>query len=690
MLVCLVPALLASVLLIFSDFRERSKLLNSQALTLARATISAVDRELQRMQSNLVVLATSPHLERGELALFREQVAKVQQATGAINFVLTQPSGQMVVNLLSAPDAKLPMHGNPKLIESVVVTGRPQISDLFVANFSAQPVIVVAVPVFRGAELVYVLTGGFSPKSLGQILLDQNYPTGWIGALVDGRRLIVARTHQANRFIGSKTPVAATLDLEMEGSVEARTLEGIDVTTSFTQSKTTGWTVILGVPKSQLLAPLWRYVAVAAGLVAVLLMAGVGAAAWIGGHIAKTVTDLNAPAAALASGEPLVIPKLYFSEAEQLAGALLTSGEILRQARTDLVAGEQRLRGILQSAMDGIITVDEEQRVVLFNAAAVAMFGWGVEEAMGRPLTQFIPSRFAAAHSEHMKRFALGGTSRRRMGLQGEILGLRKNGEEFPIEASISQIEEGERRFFTVILRDVSEQLASRRALERSNVDLRHFAFVASHDLKGPLRTISGFVNLLERGYSSQLGPKGMELLGRTGKAAHRLEQMTDGLLLIAQVEGKAAMLVPLDCNVLVREALMLLQAPIHDAGASIEVDPLPTVMGVTGQLEHVFLNLLANAIKFRSDKPLVIKIRANREGDTWTISISDNGLGIDTAHQDMIFQVFGRLHGAQKYEGVGIGLALCRRIMERHGGKVWVESSEGEGSTFRLSLAAA
>jgi light-regulated signal transduction histidine kinase (bacteriophytochrome) len=240
------------------------------------------------------------------------------------------------------------------------------------------------------------------------------------------------------------------------------------------------------------------------------------------------------------------------------------------------------------------------------------------------------------------------------------------------------------------VLRDISERVKAQQALERSNEELRQFAFVASHDLKGPLRSIGGFAQLVEREYGSKLDARGIDLLRRMSRAAARMERLTDDLLLLAQVEAEAPALVPVACGVVIDEVMQLLEQPIREAGATVTARNLPTVMGNRDELVHLFLNLLSNAVKYRGAQAPAVTVSAERRGGDWVISVADNGIGIDAGHLERIFDVFSRLHRLDEYEGTGIGLALCRKIATRHGGSIRAESAPGRGSTFHVTLKAA
>ncbi|MFH1533096.1 MAG: ATP-binding protein [Pseudomonadota bacterium] len=226
--------------------------------------------------------------------------------------------------------------------------------------------------------------------------------------------------------------------------------------------------------------------------------------------------------------------------------------------------------------------------------------------------------------------------------------------------------------------------------LQRSNAELSQFAYVASHDLQEPLRTISSFVQLIETRYSEQADDKGLEYIHFTVDAARRMKTLIDDLLELSRVETTSQNFAPTSSVEAVHQVLGLLSESIRETGAEVVIPgDLPRVDADPTQLAQLFQNLIGNAIKFRrAEVPPRIEIRADRVDDLWTFQVSDNGIGLDLANVDRIFKMFQRLHARDAYPGTGIGLAICRKIVERHGGRIWVESEPGQGSTFSFTLA--
>jgi PAS domain S-box-containing protein len=226
------------------------------------------------------------------------------------------------------------------------------------------------------------------------------------------------------------------------------------------------------------------------------------------------------------------------------------------------------------------------------------------------------------------------------------------------------------------------------RELERSNEELQQFGYVVSHDLQAPLRRVKSYLELLEQHRGDQLDATAREYVGSALDGTEQMQEMIRALLDLSRVETRGREFAPTDTRVVLDRALKSLEQEIKESDVEVTHDPLPTVMADEAQLNQLFQNLIDNAIKFRREGiPPRVCVSAEREDDEWVFSVADNGIGIDPEQADRIFQIFQRLHTEEEYPGTGIGLALCKRIVERHGGRIWVESEVGEGSTFTFTL---
>ena len=226
-------------------------------------------------------------------------------------------------------------------------------------------------------------------------------------------------------------------------------------------------------------------------------------------------------------------------------------------------------------------------------------------------------------------------------------------------------------------------------ALERSNAALNEFALVASHDLQEPLRLVAGYTELLEQRFSAQLGPDGTRYLNFAADGARRMQALIVDLLAYCQVGAATLALAEVDVQGIAENATKDLQASIAEAGGHVTILELPTLPGDARQLHSLFLNLIGNAIKYRGDAPPQVDISAVRKGNHYCFAVADNGIGIEPRFARRIFDMFQRLHSRSKYAGTGIGLSICRKVVEAHGGQIWVEPGKPGGSIFRFTLPA-
>jgi PAS domain S-box-containing protein len=368
----------------------------------------------------------------------------------------------------------------------------------------------------------------------------------------------------------------------------------------------------------------------------------------------------------------------------------------LSRSLRDLRTGEARKDAMLRSALDGVVVMDHDGRIVDVNAATEHAFATTRDQLVGRRVADLmVPPRLRDAHTNGLARFLETGTGPL-LGRRVEMAAQGRDGGEFPIEIAITPIPmaEGEPPLFIAFLRDISQRKEAEealahhvRALARSNADLEQFAYVASHDLQEPLRGVTGFASLLARRYKGRLDAQADEFIAFIEQGAARTQELIRDLLEYSVVGRREESRTRVEVKASVERALAHLKPAIDATGAQIATGPLPAVVASDVELTQVFQNLLSNAIKFHGAEPPRVEVDAERLDGSWHFRVRDHGIGLDPKFSDRIFRLFQRLHGRDDFDGNGIGLAICRKIVESHGGRIWVEAAPGAGATFHFTL---
>ncbi|NIP72957.1 MAG: PAS domain S-box protein [Gammaproteobacteria bacterium] len=354
---------------------------------------------------------------------------------------------------------------------------------------------------------------------------------------------------------------------------------------------------------------------------------------------------------------------------------------------------ERFFHQVLEAAPDAMVVVDNGGRIVLVNHMAERMLGYSRSELVGQPVEMLVPERFRRRHPRH--RDAYGRDPRPRyMGEGRELSARRKDGTELPVELSLIPVHAEGQQLVTVGVRDVTERHRVRetlehhaRELERSNAELEQFAYVASHDLQEPLRMVASYAQLLQRRYMDRLDEDAQEFIGYMVDGATHMQDLINDLLAYSRVGTRGKPFSVTRASMAVQRALGNLHRLIEDSGAKAIVGELPELVADEAQLVQLFQNLIGNGIKFRGEAPPVVRVGCERGDGEFRFYVRDDGIGIDPKFAERVFLLFQRLHGKREYPGTGIGLAICKRIVERHAGRIWVESRPGSGSTFWFTI---
>jgi PAS domain S-box-containing protein len=356
----------------------------------------------------------------------------------------------------------------------------------------------------------------------------------------------------------------------------------------------------------------------------------------------------------------------------------------------------QLFAALLESAPDAMVVSDITGAIVFANSQAERVFGYPRDELLGQPVTRLFPDNL---HGQ------LTTDAGAQLMTSVESDGLRSDGTRVPVEVKLSPLQTEDGPLLTSAIRDITDRKKAEeeirrlnldlerrveertKELARSNADLEQFAYVTSHDLQEPLRAVASYTQLLARRYRDRLDGDALRFVDRTGAAVNRMQALIRELLGYARLGTGGEPAAPTDCEEVLREVLEDLQTAVSEAEAAVTFDPLPSIVVVRAQLRQLLQNLIGNAIKFRSSEPPCVHVSAQRNGAYWLFSVLDNGVGIQSEYSERVFVIFQRLHSRRSYPGTGVGLAICKKIVERHGGQIWIEPAPGRGTIVHFKL---
>lgn len=734
-LLAIVPVIAFSAFVVARYATDQRAVLTAQMSFSAHATASAVDSEIGRLLAVLTTLSTTPALQQHDLAAFyaRASVAVAGEPGRRIN--LYDPSGITLVNTMMPYGSPLPPSSDQETIRRVAQTGAPAVSNLFMSPLTHAAVINVYVPVFQNDRVAYVLAMVVPPDGIQHLLEGQKLPAGWFLVLIDRTGTIVARTLNPEQTLGQPAVPGFVRAVRQasEGIVDTDRIEGAPVHLAFARAEMSGWTVGLWADSAVFNAPLRQSATVFAVGAFLLLGATYGFAMFYSRRISGPVATLSTLAEQVGRGESPAAVRLDLKEAQDAADQLHAAAEILAahsaeresllasleqrvQARMhELAESEQRqhaiaqyARSLLEASLDPLVTISADGKITDVNEATIKATGMSREQLIGTDFSDYFtePDKARAGYREVFEKgfvtdYPL--TIRHKDGRLTDVL----------YNASVYRDTDGAIAGVFAAARDVSElkrterelikhrehlqelveartaELAKANALLTStNKELESFAYSVSHDLRTPLRAIDGFSRVLLEDYRDKLDPEGQRILGVVRQGTDRMSHLIDDILGFSRVGRQEMRVAAIDMSALVADVVKDLEPATAGRQLTFDIKPLPPAHGDAAMIRRVWTNFLDNAIKFTKPKPDArIEVGATRAANETIYFVKDNGVGFDMQFANKLFGVFQRLHGIEEFPGTGIGLAIVKRIVDRHGGRVWGEGKVDGGATFYFAL---
>jgi signal transduction histidine kinase len=740
-----VPLLALSTFMLVRYSTEQRDRYLLQLQATARAISQAIDARIEREQSLIRALLATPELRQDNWQAFHD-IAKMAVAGEAGAWVtLYDPSGRAFMASDRPLGEDLAPTAVPEVIRQVVETRQQVVSGIATRRSSGEQFVGVFSPVFEDdGTLAHVIVVAIPAHAISELLHEKPLAVRGVTGVVDRNGVLLARSTAEEEFVGkpASPDLLATVRERDEGVYESRSLEGLPLRGGFAKSPLTGWTVALGAEQAALNAPLRSTLIQFGGGAAALLLLALALATQQGSRIARPVTALTRMAQALGRGEPIPNYPMNLAEAQITADAIHGAAAQL-QAR---IAERERIAEMTRRDRDLLVnyaissaaerSLDLQQRLEICVQATLNALGMPagaiyLMDPSGESLTLRASSGYSHELVARAATLGLGDCATtvgksiqicascptpcpmrpamEQAGLQTlagvpiiadrQLLGLltlaAPTAREFPAD-ELSLLEAighqlgafiSHAKLYHQARNEIAERERAQAQLEAARDDLESFAHSVSHDLRAPLRAIEGFSRILQEDYGEKLDAEGNRVINVVRDSTRRMAKMIDDILAFSRV-GRAALKVgPVDMQAAVQNVMFDVAPALAGRQVEFQVADLPPAQGDAAMLQQVWANLLGNAVKYTAPRDhAIIEIGTKSADGTLSYFVRDNGVGFDMRYVDKLFGTFQRLHGSE-FPGTGVGLSIVKRIIKRHGGRVWAEGEVDKGATFFFSL---
>ena len=707
------PMLLLLAYSLWDEGRDRREAAETAGLLAARLVASHVARVVEsgkflttRLASDHAGVPLAPGACPPAFA------SLLRSVDGYRNIITVDARGDLVCSTLAplVPSRNL---GDRKWFKAATATGDTTVGDVTRGRLTGGWIVGIGHPIRdKAGQIVGVLDVTLDLDRLE--IRPEHLPAHAMVGIIDGEGRLVARSigQGAERPdlppVGALTEIAPLVQLAAAPREAVVDIPGPDRGTrmfAVTPVAGTPWVAVASLPSAAAVHPTsgreGALVSVALGLFALLAILAAVLARWI----ARPIAEIGVAAHAIATGDraarvPVTGPREVAAFAETFNDVLTRLPTVEGQLRRS----EAQLSAVFETASEAILSLDADQCIVMANPAAAQLFGHPRTRLIGSQLSMLLPPDVAEHHAALFDAFALGRDAAEVRPLGRIVRGRHADGREFPLEASIARAHVGSEILLIVVARDISERQQQEQALrdlneslesrveertqelERKNRELASFSYMVSHDLQAPVRAVRGYAMALSDSCAKGTVPDQTVLIERIVRNADRMTAMIEALLQLSRIGRTRPNRVPIDLGALAREVVQEAQAA--QPSAKVEVLPLPRVNADPVLMRQLLANLVSNALKYSSKeaRPLV-EIGAHPCAAGHEIYVRDNGAGFDPQYAGKLFDAFQRLHNEREFPGLGIGLAICRSIVERHGGSIRAESAPGLGATFTFVL---